>query len=60
MKLHPAAFFTIVLLAHVGVFHCVNQAHLISEKWNYNLFWACIFADIVAVLILANPQKPVK
>jgi len=60
MKLHPAALFTIVLLAHVGVFHCVHQANLISEKWNYNLFWACIFADIVAVLILANLQKPIK
>jgi len=60
MKPHSAAFFTIILLAHVGVFHCVHQAGLISEKWNYNLFWACIFADIVAVLILANHQKPIK
>jgi hypothetical protein len=60
MKLHPAALFTIILLAHVGVYHCVHQAHLISEKWNYNLFWTCLIANVIAVLILANPKDPIK
>jgi len=57
MKLHPAAFFTIVLLTHVGVYHCIHQTHLIPERWNYDIFWACILADIIAVLLLANPEK---